>query len=152
MEARSLAEPEARIGALAGLVDPQSPSSAVTAMLAAAEEVSLRPADAVARLTELALNSEIPQVYRSIARLKAAMIPDSGLDAAQRRDMIAPVAGTEGLLGLLAQEQLAMLDAEEGDRQAALERLQIIAAASGATPQLLQRVGNMIVILGTDRP
>ena len=152
LEARGLAEPDARAGALAGLVDPQSPSSAVTAMLAAAEEASLRPADAVARLTELALNPDIPPVYRGIARLKAAMVPDSGLDAAARRDMLAPVAGAEGLLGLLAQEQLAMLDAEQGDRQAALERLRAIAAAPGATPQLLQRAGNMIVILGTDRP
>jgi hypothetical protein len=52
----------------------------------------------------------------------------------------------------LAEEQLALIDLETGNRDAALERLGAIASDAEATMGLRRRVTQVIVALGEDMP
>lgn len=147
----ALEQPERadRAEALAAVEAPGADGEAVLSLLTAAEEGSDDPAEAARRLLALADSTgEIPQAYRQIATLKAVAIPDSGLDAADRRTRLERLTQAGGLVRLLAEEQLALLDIETGNRDAALERLQRIVEDAEATAGLRQRAAQVIVALG----
>ena len=87
-----------------------------------------------------------------IATLKAVALPDSGLSVEERRARLEPLASGAGLLRLLAEEQLALLDLEAGARAAALDRLAALALDAEATAALRRRVTQAIVALGETPP
>ncbi|MDR9395741.1 MAG: hypothetical protein RI571_15735 [Roseovarius sp.] len=138
----------ARADALAGIEAPGPASRAVLDMLAAAERTGTAPEAAAERLLALADRDGIAPIYRQIATLKAAGLPDGGLDPETRRSRLEGIALSSGLTGLLADEQLAYLDIEAGDTEAALERLQTLVAAAQATAGLRQRASQAIVAIG----
>jgi len=138
----------ARAAALAGVEAPTPGGQAVVTLLTAAEEQANDPAAAAERLLALADNPDVPQVYRQIATLKAVTIPDAGLGLDTRRARMEGLAGAGGLLGLLAEEQLALIEIEAGQRQAALDRLQAIVENTAATAALRDRARQVIVALG----
>jgi hypothetical protein len=80
------------------------------------------------------------------------MLPGSGLDAEARRGRLNGLALSGGVLRLLAEEQLALIDLETGNREAALERLAAIASDAEATMGLRRRVTQVIVALGEELP
>ncbi|MCZ7675556.1 MAG: hypothetical protein M5U35_06390 [Roseovarius sp.] len=140
---------DARAAALAEIAAPGPGGAAVLGLLTAAEEGAANPAEAARRLLALADSpGEVPQVYRQLATLKAVTIPDSGLDAADRRMRLEGLIPAGGLVRLLAEEQLALLEIETGDRDAALDRLQGIVEDAEATAGLRQRAAQVIVALG----
>ncbi|UXX83130.1 tetratricopeptide repeat protein [Roseovarius pelagicus] len=141
-------EPAKRVAALDAISAPDAASQSVVDLLAASEEVSEAPENAARRLLAIADRNDVEQVYRQIATLKAVMIPASGLDVETRRARLDGLALGSGLVRLLAEEQLAYLDVETGDRDAAIERLQRLTADAGATPGLRRRVSQVIVALG----
>lgn len=141
-----------RAAALAAVEPPGTDGQAVVGLLTAAEESEADAAGAAARLLALADNPEVPQVYRQIATLKAVTIPDSGLSAEDRAMRLEGLAPVGGLVRLLAEEQLAMIEIETGDKTAALTRLTAIAEDAEATAGLRQRVSQVIVALGGDLP
>jgi hypothetical protein len=51
-------------------------------------------------------------------------------------------------LALLASEQMALLDIEEGKPEAAIARLKVIAEDAGVTADLKERATQVIVALG----
>lgn len=138
----------ARAAAIAQ-VEAETPSArAVLDMIAAAELAGAETPDAaVERLNALAVNTQVPQVYRDLAAFKALLVP-GGSDLATRR------AGFEAMnvpghgFRMLASEQLALLDIESGDIQSALTRLQANLTDAEATPALQQRAVQLIVALG----
>ncbi len=136
--AKALAEIDAPAGGAQGIVD----------MMAASEDVTEDPAAAAKRLLDLADDAANAQIYRQIATLKAVMIPDSGLTDQVRRERLDGLAMGSGVIRLLAEEQLAYLDIQAGDDEAALTRLQQVAADAGATPGLRRRTTQVIVALG----
>ncbi|WP_422027569.1 tetratricopeptide repeat protein [Roseovarius sp.] len=148
----ALNEPEraARAEALASIDAPSDGGRAVLALLTAAEEGSENPEAAAERLLAMADSQGVPMVYRQLATLKAVAIQDSGLSVEDRRARLEALAGTGGLVRLLAEEQLALLDIEQGNRDAALERLQRIVEDAEATAGLRQRAGQVIVALGEE--
>jgi hypothetical protein len=148
----ALNEPEraARAEALAAIDAPSDGGRAVLALLTAAEEGSENPEAAADRLLTMADSQGVPMVYRQLATLKAVAIQDSGLSVEDRRARLEALAGTGGLVRLLAEEQLALLDLEQGNRDAALERLQRIVEDAEATAGLRQRAGQVIVALGEE--
>jgi hypothetical protein len=91
-------------------------------------------------------------VYRQIAILKAVALPESGLSVEERRARLDGLALAGGMTGLLADEQLAYLDVESGDKDAALKRLQQIVEDAGASTGLRQRASQVIVALGGSVP
>lgn len=141
---------EARAEALAAIAAPGDGGRAVLGLLTAAEESGEDPARAARRLLALADGEGVPVVYRQLATLKAVALPGSGLSPDERRMRLEGLAQAGGLVRLLAEEQLALLEIETGARDAALERLRRIAEDAGATASLRQRVAQLIVALGGD--
>ncbi|MGR3313221.1 tetratricopeptide repeat protein [Roseovarius indicus] len=150
LSALNAPERAARAEALDEIDAPTDGGRAVLALLTAAEEGTENPESAAQRLLSMADSQGVPQVYRQLATLKAVTIPDAGLSVEDRRMRLDGLTNAGGLTRLLAEEQLALLDLEEGNRDAALERLQRIVEDAEATAGLRQRVSQVIVALGEE--
>lgn len=141
-------DPAAQAEALHAIDAQGAGAQAVVDLLAAAEGQEEDPAAAARTLLALADRSDVTPIYRQIAAFKAATLPGSGLDDETRRSRLEGLALGGGVMRLLAEEQLAYFDIADGDRQAAIERLQAIVADAEATPGLRRRATQVIVALG----
>lgn len=137
-----------RAAALGDIEAPDAAGRAVLDLLAAGEESADNPAEAAKRLLALADRDGADPVYRQIATLKAVSMPGSGLSIEDRRTRLEGLALGSGVSRLLAEEQLALIDVELGDKDAAIARLQQVIADAGVTPDLLRRASQVIVALG----
>ena len=139
----------ARIDALTGVEAPEGGAQSVLTLLLAAEEgVEGEDADAVARLQALADDTTQPQIYRQIASFKALTRGAESLSLDDRRAGFQALSVPGQPLRLLAEEQLALIEVESGDREAALSRLQAIIADAEVTAGLRRRASQWIVALG----
>lgn len=130
-------------------VAPDGPgSAAILQMMAAAESMEDDPSGAVARLLKIEHMPDVALIYRQIATLKAVMIPNGGMDIDARRARLDDLALGGGVIRLMAEEQLAYLDIEEGQQTRAVERMNAISADAEATPGLRRRATQVIVALG----
>lgn len=152
LSALAIQDRGARAAALDAIAAPGAQAAAVIALLAAAEEGADNPEAAAARLLALADRADVDAIYRDIATLKAVMLPGAGLDAEMRRNRLNSLTLSGGVLRLLAEEQLALIDIETGAREAALERLVAIASDAEATTGLRRRVTQVIVAMGEALP
>ena len=150
----ALSEPDrtARAAALRDIDAPNPEAEAVVDLLTAAETAGGDPETAAARLLEIADRPETGEVYRQIATLKAVTLPDAGLSAETRRQRLEGLVSEGGIIRLLAEEQLALIALETGDRSAAVERLTAITSDAEATAGLRRRATQVIVALGEDPP
>ena len=150
----ALSEPDrtARASALRDVQAPNPEAAAVVDLLTAAETAGGDAEAAATRLLEIADRPETGEVYRRIATLKAVTLPDSGLDTDTRRQRLEGLVADGGIVRLLAEEQLALIALETGDRSTAIERLTAIAADAEATAGLRRRATQVIVALGEDPP
>lgn len=140
-------DPEARAVALLE-IEGEGVAAAVTELMtAASQQEAGQPDAAKATLEGLAVNGDVPDVYRDLAAIKAAMI-DTGEDPATRRATLENLAQPGATFALLAQEQLAYLDVAAGETEAAMARLRQISEDAGATRGLRERVQTLIVSLG----
>ena len=138
-----------RADALAAISTETTGGSAILAMLqAGALAETDKPEDAVARLQEVALNAELPLIYRHIASFKALGLQQDSLSIEERRLQFEALAQPGAPLSLLASEQLALLDVEAGDVDAAIDRLKAIVEDAGVTADLKERATQVIVALG----
>ncbi|SLN15342.1 hypothetical protein ROA7450_00340 [Roseovarius albus] len=137
-----------RADALAGITAPNADGQAILELLTAGEEGSEAPADAAARLLSVADTDGVQTVYRQIATLKAMSLPNSGISVEDKQTRLEGLALSGGVTGLLAEEQLALIDIEQGDSDAALTRLAGIDENAQTTPSLRNRVTQLIVALG----
>lgn len=152
LAALAIEDRDARADALSAIDAPNPQADAVIALLAAAEAAADSPEATAERLLALADRSDVDAVYRNLATLKAVMLPGSGLDAETRRTRLNGLALSSGVLRLLAEEQLALIDLETGDRAKAVERLTQIATDAEVTTGLRRRVTQVIVALGEELP
>ena len=150
--ALQLDDPVVRSAALDAISAPNAGAQAMVDLLAAAEMAESDPAAATARLIGLADNPEAAPIYRQIATLKAAALPGTALSQEDRRSRLDGLALGTGLMRLLAEEQLAYLDIEAGDTEAAIERMQQIVAEAGVTASLRRRASQVIVALDGELP
>ena len=139
-----------RADALTAVTAPTPEADAMLKLLTAAELGADNPAEAAENLLTLSDRGDIPQIYRQVATLKAVMLPDAGLDPTDRRQRLEDLTLASGLLRLLAEEQIAMLDIEEGNSDAAITRLQELYVDAEASQGLRERVSGVIVALGGD--
>lgn len=142
-------EAAARVAGLEQIEAPGAQAQAVLALLTASEQVAAGDsAGAVSNLEAVALNTEVPQVYRQIAQFKALTLQADTLDAATRRQGFEALGAAGGTLGLLAQEQLALIAIQQGETATAIETYQAVLSDAGVTPDLQQRALQVIVALG----
>lgn len=148
-------ENAARIVALQAL-EPLSPESAliIDFLLASHQVVDGQNADAAETLDKIANASDqdTPEIYRQIALFKSVVALGTDMPVAERRTILEAMAFPGAPLALLAQEQLALADIEEGKIDEAIERLNAIIVDSGVTAGLLRRSTQLIVALGGELP
>ncbi|SHE55173.1 hypothetical protein SAMN05444279_10425 [Ruegeria intermedia] len=142
-------EPADRAAALEGIEAHTPGGDAVVNFLLSASlaEAGSVP-QAVERLNAIAVQGDLPEIYRAIASFKALLLQADTLPAADRRQQFEALAVPGAPLRLLAQEQLALIDVSEGDVPAALDRLQALRLDAEAGAEIRQRAGQLIVALG----
>ncbi|WP_170472847.1 hypothetical protein [Ruegeria arenilitoris] len=122
---------------------------AVLNMLSSASQFEAgSEAEAVEKLNAIAVQGDLPEIYRAIASFKALLLQTDSLPAADRRQQFEALAAPGAPLRLLAEEQLALIEISEGEIQAAIERLQALRQDAEASFDLQQRAGQLIVALG----
>lgn len=138
-----------RVAALDGIEAPSAEGAAVLNMLIAAEEAAGdNGAAAAQRLSQTATNGDLPEIYRQIASYKALTRPESTMSADERRVAFEAMTTPGAPLRLLAEEQLALLDVEAGNADAAVTRLNAILVDAEASAGLRRRASQLIVALG----
>lgn len=121
--------------------------SIVTLLLAAEAQQAGDTAAAVAALDALSVDGDVPPIYRQIAAFKSLVL-QTEMDSALRRQQFEAMAAPGMPLSLLAQEQLGLMDIQEGKTQAAIDRFQAIVQDAGVSSDLQQRALQVIVALG----
>ncbi|WP_299029483.1 hypothetical protein [uncultured Sulfitobacter sp.] len=142
-------DPAARVAALEAIETPSTQTASVLALLTASEQLAADDLEgAVANLDAVAVNGDIPQVYRQIAQFKSLTLQAETLDANARKQGFEALGAAGGSLRLMAQEQLALIAIQEGDVPAAIGIYQGVLDDAQVTPDLQQRALQVIVALG----
>lgn len=142
-------EPADRAEALAQVAAGSETGAAVAKMMRAGALAEAEDTEtAVAVLSEVATDGELPLVYRHIASFKALALQAETLSLEERRLQYEALAQPGAPLSLLASEQLAVLDIEAGETEAAIARLQAITADATVSRDLQDRATQVIVALG----
>nr|WP_245398788.1 hypothetical protein [Oceaniglobus trochenteri] len=139
-------DPADRRAALAG-IEGTPRQNALVAMLLA-QEAEEGDGNVASTLETLSQNGELPQVYRELALLKFVMHDDNGLSPEARIERLTPLTIPGAPYRLLALEQIALAEVEQGETEAALERLQGILGEDQVSQGLRRRVSQLIVALG----
>jgi len=143
------AEAAERVAGLQQIEAPTAQTQSVLALLTASEQLAADDlAGAVENLNAVAVNGDIPAVYRQIAQFKALTLQADTLDADARKQGFEALMNTGGTMRLLAQEQLALIAIQENDTDTAIETYQAILGDAQVTPDLQQRALQVIVALG----
>ncbi len=145
-------EADARIAALSDIAADGS-GRMLLSLLEASETgpTEDRAATATAAATALgriAEDSELPRLYRDLAALKRVIVLGPDLSADERRTILGAIAAPGAPFRLLAEEQLALLEIEAGEAEAAINRLRSIISDVEVTPGLRNRASQLIVALG----
>lgn len=132
-------------------VGAQGNSAAVTLLLrAATQQEAGATADAAQTLNTLAVDPDVPQMYRDLAAFKAAMLPSD--DTAARTAALEALSAPGLPFSLLAVEQLAYVALDAGDTEGAMTLLRRIEEDAGATRGLRERAQTLMVALGGPIP
>ncbi|MEI6098241.1 MAG: hypothetical protein WCS20_08065 [Alphaproteobacteria bacterium] len=105
-------------------------------------------ATSLAALDRLAADKTAPQVYRDLAVLRRVAQAGAEQPLADRRAALQSLAVPGRAFRTLAEEQLAYLLIEEGDKDAALKALTELVQDQEAPRGMRQRLGLVIVALG----
>lgn len=142
-------EDEARADALANVTADTAEGGAVLAfMTAGAQSEAGRIEDAIKTLQPIAQSPDLPLIYRQVATFKSLMLQSETQDADARRQGFEALAVPGVRMRLLAEEQLALIDIETGNPEAAITRFQSILDDAEATPGLQRRALQAMVALG----
>lgn len=145
----AIEEEAARVAAL-GAIEPGSPTSAaVLGMMTAAQQVQTGDtAAAIATLDAVSVNGDVPELYRQVAQFKSLTLQSETTPAADRRLALDAMTQGGNPLRLLALEQIALIDLQEGDTAAAIDRYQTVLSDGSVSTDLQQRALQVIVALG----
>ena len=147
----AMSQPDAseRLLQLEDIVAGTAESQSVVDMLIAGEAQDQGNSNAVvAMLENVAVNGDVPEIYRQIAAFKLLMAQADDMDPNTRRQQLEALAQPGAALSLLAQEQLGLMDVAEGNTDAAIDRMQAIVQDAGVSSDLQQRALQVIVALG----
>ncbi len=144
--------PKERATALAAIV-PEAGAAAVVVQFQQAGELlgAGDKAGALAVLDGIAANSSLAE-YRDQAALKALILRGKDMDQAERASALQALAVAGEPYRPLAQEQLAVMAIEAGDKDKAISLLSELFLDSQATGALRSRASQMIIALGGEVP
>jgi hypothetical protein len=149
LAALQIEEPGERARAIADVTPASPQSAAILGLLSASAQAEAEDTQAaIASLDAVALNGDVPEMYRQVARFKSLMMQSDTLPAADRRQAFEAMAQPGLPLRLLASEQLALIDIAEGDTEAAITRYQALLSDAETPQDLQQRALQVIVALG----
>lgn len=141
-------EGPSRLAAFAQLPE-ELQSAPVVAMLHASEALAAEDPDAAAQLLRGVIDDpDQPQLYRDIAVLKHTIITSETTDPAARIAALAQLTVPGGAFRTLAEEQIALAELDNGDRDAALARLRALLVDTETSQGLRIRAQQLIVALG----
>jgi len=136
---------------LAAIETSNASQTALAGHLAAADALSAGDTETgIAALERVTAAEGAPSIYTELAALKRALALPPTTDIEERRNAFNALAAPGAPFQLLAQEQLALISASEGDKEAAIATLQGILASATITPGLQRRASELIVALGGD--
>ncbi|MEL6450845.1 MAG: hypothetical protein AAFQ19_06260 [Pseudomonadota bacterium] len=147
----ALAENEegARADALQSVTAETPEGAAILAFMTAGAQAEAGEAAAAAQtLQSLATSTDLPLIYRQVATFKALMLQTDTADIDSRRAGFEALAVPGVRLRLMAEEQLALIEIEAGNTEAAITRLQLILDDAEATAGLQRRALQAMVALG----
>lgn len=140
---------EERALALAGIETGADGSASVLGLLRAKELFEAgNIADAKAALQQVSDDSTAPLVYRQVATFKLLALQTDDLSVEERSAGYQALIGGNPQLGVLAEEQLALLDIEQGKTKEAIAALSSIVQDAEATAGLKRRATQLIIALG----
>lgn len=149
LEALAQNDSAERAAALSG-VDAATPGGdAVLNMLLSSSQIEAGSRqEAVDSLNAIAVQGDLPDIYRAIASFKALLLQTDTMPVEDRRLQFEALAAPGAPLRLLAEEQLALIDVSEGNVDSAIERLQAMRQDAEIGVDLQQRAAQLIVALG----
>ncbi|MEM9392491.1 MAG: hypothetical protein AAGA38_01440 [Pseudomonadota bacterium] len=134
------------------LEEVQTPdgAAALTGLITATELAGRSDQEAVAALQALIVNPDTPAIYRDLGRLRLVLEGGEVLSENEQGAALDALIQGSGPFRLLALEQRAVFEAENGDTEAAIETLQEVMRSAGASEAMQSRALQMIVALGGD--
>jgi hypothetical protein len=143
------ADDPAAQGAALDALRTGGPAEPVIALLSAAQAASTDgPAAGVEKLTALAADPAVPQLYRDLATLKAAMIGAGLTPPDARIAALEPLSAPGGAFRALALEQIAIAHVEAGRTDEAIAVLTDLVGGADAGAALQQRAAQLLLALG----
>lgn len=109
-------------------------------------------AGAIAALDQLIADSAQPQLYRDLATLRKVLIVGTDLSVAERRALLEPLSAPGRAFRPLALEQLAYLQLEDGQTEAAIKALTSLTNDQQSPRGLRSRASQAIITLGGALP
>lgn len=103
---------------------------------------------ALAAYSKVSGNTEAPRVYRDVAILKSAILGAGTVDPGERIEQLSAITMPGNSFRLLGLEQRALAELEMGEKEQALETLQMIMVDAEVTDDLRNRAAQLIVALG----
>jgi hypothetical protein len=133
-----------------GAIEAESPEGkAILAFLTAGIQAEAgngeQAADIIASVADTA---DLPLIYRQVASFKSLIVQSDTLDVETRRAGFEALAVPGVSLRVFAEEQLALLDIQANNSNAAIERFRMIIEDAESTPGLQRRALQAIVALG----
>ena len=142
--------PDERRAALEAIrVDGQQ--GAVLQLILASDPQADRAAT-LAALDRLIADSSLPVSYRDLAVLRRVTVAGAEMALADRRTALQGIATPGRPFRVLAEEQLAYLMIEDGDRDGAIAALQALMQDQESSGALRARAGQVITALGGTLP
>ena len=144
-------DPIVRATGLSDLPATGDAAAVVALMAAGSERDGGDTAAAVARLAALEADPALTPLYRQLATLKRLMLEGAaGTSPADRIAALMPLTAPGAPFRQLAEEQIALAEAESGETEAAIARLRALLQEDGVSAGLRTRAGQTIVALGGD--
>lgn len=151
LSALEVSDPEARVEALAAAPTETAGANAIVTLMQSATALDAGGAEEAGEaLLAVANDTSLPGYYRDLAVLKRAILLSETLDPAERITMLEPLTAPGAPYAQLASEQIALALSEQGETQAAIDRLQALLAEDGVSAGLRRRATQLIVALGGD--
>ncbi len=123
--------------------------AAVAGHLAAADALAGGDRDlAITELETVEGLGEVPAIYKDLAAFKAALALSPDTPVEERRAAFEALSAPGSPFRVLAVEQMALIQIETGETDAAIISLNGILEEAEATPGLQRRVSELIVALG----
>lgn len=150
IDALDLGSPDERRAALEAIrVDGQQ--GAILQLILASDPQADRTAT-LAALDAIIADAGLPASYRDLAVLRRVLVAGAEMPLADRRSALQGIATPGRPYRSLAEEQLAYLLIEEGQREAAITALQTLIQDQEASGALRARAGQVVTALGGTLP